>query len=322
MKLNISKKGLIGILIIFSVVCLVILVVFLVNSNKKNYPKEPLQMNNLGSSNKTLDISDTNDKEIEDIPVYYIEDKVHISLVEQIITNLDLDLTKQDSDSDTVVVWTDGKNEIKYNSMSDSVSISLNKGITISRGIDGFKEIFKQYLGLEYDFVLKEETKDSSGNIIYYASRVLNGIPMEYGVTDEYTDVLKFSTNGNLTSANLLLAEVTQYDVYLPIITPKDLETYSELDTYPKEVYMKGGVLASTIDLDYMSDDWADIEDSLKDCKSEDRELILLYRRPSQGYLLPVYKYSAVCSVEYKGNEYSTPAIFYLNAADPNYVVR
>ncbi|MGI6423242.1 MAG: hypothetical protein ACOX0X_01300 [Candidatus Dojkabacteria bacterium] len=320
MKIVWSKKNIFFVIIISLILILLVVgIIYLVN--KKKYPEEPLEANNLGKSNVTVNISDMKrEGEGKDIPVYSVLMKVHVSNIEELISKLGLVLKKEEIEKDTSIKWSDGKSTFSYNSLEDVLNFQLGEGISMAKGVDGFSELFNRYLGWEYKFVLNKEHRDLDGGTTYYASRVLGDIPIQFSYAYEYTDVLKFDKNGKLVSASLLLAEIEEYDFFLPLIDRKELETYINLKEYPKEHYVDTSVLVETLDLHYLDDSWTEIEESVTGCIADKSEVILLYKDTNQGYLLPVFKISSTCKVYKDDLEYSVPALFYVNGVNPRYI--
>ena len=321
MKIQGSKKTAIIVLVIFISVLLIVLAIVLYSNLVKKYPEEPLKMKNLGKTSQNIDISSLEIKTKEnDVPVYFVEPKLHIDMVEKMINKLGISLSRNDIVPNSYIEWGDSGNTFTYDAVSDSVTFNLLKGISIERGNGSFSKFFKEYLDTEYEFTSFQEKKNANGGITYYASRMINDIPVQYGAGYEYTDILEFDKDGSLISAKLLLAQIDKYDVYLPLITKSELDKYINTSEYPKEHYVDSSVLADILNIYYLDDKWEKIEDTLKDCKAQSSDLIFLYKTSNQGYLLPVFKISANCTVSNEGNDYTVPATFYVNAADPKYV--
>lgn len=320
MKIKINKKNRILLIAIFIVIMLLILVIAGVSKMSKKYPEQPVLIQNLGVEKTTLDISDSKSQEkYRDVSLYSIAPKVHISLVEQMIDRMDLSLKKEERVKDSYIVWGDGKNQFTYESTTDTVSFQLTKNIGITKDSESFSKIFKQYFDLYYEFNINEESTFKNATSVY-ASRVIEGIPIEFGNGNEYTDILKFDEQGNLISGYLFLAQIEETGLTLPLIKENELKTYINLETYPKEINVDTSVLTSTLDIGYLDRGWTEIAQSVKECKASSYITILLYKNSNQKYLLPAYKYNSDCKVEYEKTEYSVPATFYVSASDPKYV--
>lgn len=321
MKIQGSKKNALIVLVVFISVLAIVLAIILYSTFAKKYPEKPILMKNLGKTEQSIDISSLEIKnEVNDVSVYFIEPKIHITLVEQMIDKMGISLNRTDTIPNSYIEWSDGENEFTYDSVSDSVTFQLKREISVDRGEQSFIKVFEKYLGLTYEFKLVGEKKDSDGGITYYGARLLDGIEIEYGAEYEYSDILKFDKKGNLVSGQLLLAQIDKYDVYLPLISKNELNKYINTKGYPKEQYANTEILADILNLNYLDEKWQDIEDSLKDCKAQSSELIFMYKTSNQGYLLPVYKIASNCTVTNENQEYTVPVIFYVNAADPRYV--
>lgn len=322
MKIQSSKKTLIVVLAVLLVLFIIVFVILVKAPFGKNYPEEPLTAKSLGITNQNIDISGVStESNLSDIPVYSVERKVHISLVEDMLSDLELILKRTDLVQDTYVEWSDENNKFTYDSLTDTLDFIIKEKLNIQRGEDAFTSIYSKYLDREYEFVINSEKKNSDGGVTYYASRLQDNIPIENGYGYEYTDILSFDKEGNLTSGKLFLAEITKNELEIPLIKDSLLKQYINSTRYPKESYLDTAVLQSTLNLDYLSDKWEDIEKTATDCKGIEKEVILLFKNTDQGYLLPVYKVDATCNVTYENNSYSVPATFYVNAVDPDYIV-
>ncbi len=321
MKIVGNKKAAILITVgfIFLIVLIAVGIIYL--SGRKKYPEEPLLAQNLGTSEVELDISNMKrDMDITDVPVYSVKPNLHISEVEEMINQVGLSLERKDIVKDSYIEWSNEENMFTYDSVLDTLTFQISESISIERGVEGFSNIFSRYFDIEYEFTLVQEKKNADGGITYYASRMVGEVPIQFGSKYEYSDILKFDKEGNLESGSLLLAEIKEYDYYLPLITQRELVEFVNLNEYPKEYHLDTGVLMDFLEIDYLDDQWEDIEKSVSDCNGGDSELVFLFKNSNQGALLPVFKISSICKV-YKSNlEYSVPAIFYVNAVNPKYV--
>lgn len=316
MKITIKKQ----VIYILAVVVFILIGIFTyLLLTKKNYIKEEMTISTLGYTKEEIDISEVGEESESDIKQYSVYPRVHTDLVEKLISNLDLSLTKTEIVKDVKYEWKDSKNYFSYDSLTDTVSFVLNEGITISNE-KLFNTFYSKYLNLDYEFSTVKESKDSESNITYFSSRVLDSKNVELGLNEEYSDILKIDKNGKLISGKLLLAEFSDTTYIIPIITDYYLKQYINNESYPKEVYVNTSVLYSTLQLDYLDSAWQEIESTVDKCKGNSRSLIYLYKNSDQQYLTPTYKYSSTCTVKYKETEYSVPAIFYVNAIDPEYV--
>ena len=321
MKIQGSKKNALMVFGIFLAILVVVLAFILLSGTRKKYPEDPVKMKNLGSSNQQIEISSL-DIQIEekDLPLYFVQPKIHITLVEKMIDRIGLSLERKDIIKDSYIEWSDGENTFVYDSVLDSVSFQLTRRISLERGESSFSAAFKRYFDLEYKFKLVRERKNLDGGVTYYASRLLGDIPIQYGANYEYTDILNFNTQGNLESGKLLLAEIKKIDYYIPLINRKELNEYINTRGYPKEHYIDTSVLVDILNLNYLDEEWSKIENTLEDCEARSIETVFLYKTSDQGYLLPVFKILSNCKVVALGTEYTVPTTFYVNAVDPRYV--
>lgn len=321
MKIVGNKKTafLISALFLILIVTIILGIIYL--GNRKVYPENPLKMKNLGTSTVDVDISSMEiEPDQKDVPVYFVEPKIHISQVEELISKLSLSLERKDIVRDSYVQWSDGSNSFTYDSIQDTVSFQLTEGIPLERNEEAFSTFFSRYFDLEYDFTLINEKKNLDGGVTYYASRNLGDIHIQFGANYEYSDILKFNKEGDLESGILLLAEIEEYDFYLPIVGEKELREIVNIERYPKEHFVDTSVLMDMLNIDYLDDSWTEIEESVSDCTGGSSELIFLYKNSNQGYLLPVFKIFSTCKVVKSNSEYSVPTTFYVNAVNPSYV--
>lgn len=321
MKLKITKQNAILILVIFTLIFATIITIFILNLNKKTYPSEPIQVKNIGTIDTELDLKETTlQTELKELPLYALDNKVHITQSETIIENMGFNLTREDIIENSYIVWSDGKNQFIYESITDTLSFTLTSRVSITKGEQAFEKIFNQYLGYKYEFKINEEDKYTEGSSLY-ASRLINGIPVEQSNGFEYSDILKFDTNDNLVAGYLWLSEPVDTELYLPLISDTDLKKYVNLNEFPKERFVDTSVLVSVLDkTHYLDEVWLEIDSTTRDCIAESSELIYLYKNSNQQTLLPVYKYYSNCKVEYEENEYTVPSIFYLSATDPRFI--
>ena len=317
--IRINKKVLALILIIILLGIFYLIINFL--SPKKDYVENPLLMKNLGVSTQELDISELSKIESVDIPVYFVRSKIHTVLVEQFVKRISINLEKEEVVKDTYFKWSDEKNLITYDTYTDKVIFDLEKGIPVQLGEEILSSFYLNYFDSDFKVPIVEEEKEEEGGVRYLGNRVVDDIPIEFGFNKPYSAILEVDQEGKAIYGELLLAEIDKYETYIPTIKDEELKRYVNAPEYPKEHYLDTSVLVDTLSLyDYLDPAWGEMEKNTSGCKATDSELILLFKNTEQGYLLPVYRMSANCDVEYKNQLYSVPATFYLNAVDPMYV--
>lgn len=314
-----KKIIILGIAIVLLIVILII--IFSSSPSGTKYPKEPLEVNSLGKSSLSLDINQMEGFSNEDTKLFLIKKENHSSLVESCISSMNMPLKKQSVIQEGITIWSDGKSQFEYSSLLDRISFVLPSGFIFDVGDNPIESFFYKYFDIDFDFIISNTEKNTTGGLTYYGTRVIKGIPLEIGYGYEYSDFLKFDKNGKLVGGQLLLSNFDESDFYLPLIPEKYLKRVSNLAVYPKESYIDTSILASTLDINYLDDAWGYIEKSASNCVGNKQELIYLFKDSNQKFLLPTFKVKANCDVQYKKETYSVPSLFYLNAVDPEYVV-
>ena len=79
--MRIKRKVLIIIFVLFIVLSLLLLLWSFL-SEKKNYPEQPIRMNNLGTSSLEIDITTINIEESRDLPLYTVKRMFNEDLIE------------------------------------------------------------------------------------------------------------------------------------------------------------------------------------------------------------------------------------------------
>ncbi len=303
------------------ILLLIFIVIYLVEkSTKKNYPSEPIKSVQLGKTDLKLDISGLKNFSNRDFNIYEINQEDNTSIVESMIQKVSLSLDKNNNKE--VIYWEDNSNSFSYEMSTGILSFDLSKPLDISEGEDAFALFFQSYLQKDYNFIFSKTEISENGDIWYYASRVLNEVPIQLGRSKEYSDILIFNSNGKLKGGEVILTEFIKEKFVVPLISKDLLLTYIKLEEYPKESYVNFAVLNSVIDdTPYSFSSWIDdVLDKVSNCKSGDLDIIYLYQGMEQSNILPIYKVDATCEVEYEEEVYSVPAVYYINAIDPDYL--
>lgn len=298
------------------------MVFLLKKGNNSNYPESPLEFSSLLESSLDVDISKIDDFRKEDIPVYSVVSEDKEESINEIILNMGLSFSEKDITQGDPTIWNDKKNTFEYYKVTDTLVFELGDRLSLEDGENIIETFFSRYVGLEYEIEVVKVDKTNTGGEKYYARRVVGGIPIEIGYGYEYSDYLEFDKNGYLIGGQILLTKFTKEDISIPFVSDKDLREMINKEGYPKEAYINTSILTSVLDINYIDDAWGEIEDSASDCVGDTQETVFIYNKSNQKYLLPIFKISGICEVEYEDSSYSVPATFYTLGADPQYVIR
>ena len=321
MKLNKNKKILFLIILISLIVVIAVIVYIIIKSNKS--PKiitETISLNSLGTSALSVEIPENVEINQEYSFVYIVKEGFLNEQIEKLIKDLNLDLELAEYFDTNYMEWEDGENKFGYDSITNVLTFELAEPIFLGEKKEAFKTIFLKYFDESYDFTISKIDKINNDLTNYYAKRVLEDTPLERGFGYEYTDILRLDGNGYVRGGSLLLTEFEKKEGVLPIVTAEELIEYINLDLYPKESYVYASHIMDTIGLSYLDPRWEEIHNSASNCKSGKIELIYLYKSVNQGYLYPIFKILANCDVEFETEVYTVPAVFYVNAIQPDYV--
>lgn len=318
---KINKKTII-ILSILIILLSLVFIFILKKDHTKNYPEEPIEFSSLSETTLDVDISSIKDFRKEDISVYSVVSEYKEELINTIILNLGLSFSEKEITLGDPTIWNDRSNSIYYYKVTDILVFKLKDGIDIGNSENSIETFFAKYIDIEYEFDIVEEEKTNTGGERIYGRRLLDEIPIEIGYGYEYSDYLEFNKNGYLIGGQILLTEFTKEDLNIPFVSDKYLQEVINKDVYPKEAYINTSVLTSVLDINYLDDAWGEIEDSASNCIGNKQETIFIFKKSNQKYLLPIFKITGTCEVEYEDNIYSVPTTFYTLAADPEYITR
>jgi hypothetical protein len=317
-----KRRIIIGLLISLAILLLALVVYGVLNNRKSSeLLEEPLNLKKFGNSELSVDISDEYESSQDVASVYSIPAKFYKESIEKFMNDLGLTLTENSISDDEHMEWEGYGNRFTYNAISNTLTFQLSKPINLGEEDGAFEKIYLDYFERNYEFVIGQREVANQGLTSYYAKRVVDGIPIEMGYGYEYSDILRFDERGYVIEGNLLLAEVEKKETSVPLISVDELIQYVNLDIYPKESYVYASQLMDTLDLSYLDSRWEEIHSSASNCNSSALELIYLYKSSNQEFLYPTYKVSASCEVQFEEGTYSVPAVFYLNAASPDYIV-
>lgn len=296
---------------------------FVLRSKNNQYPTEPVSQLSLNSTNEAIALNTTK-VEASQGNLYTVSTTTMLSKVEDFVQNISPKFVQVANDEGLYYEWQNGKDSIIYELEQDTIIFNIEKGIAWNEAnITGysFTQFVNTYFGKDWVYSIPVGEKQISGETIYYVKRVLEGINVETNFIQQSTDYLA-TKNGKIVYGKILLVDFVESKEKVPLISSEDLDRYINLKGYPKEVYPEYESLQKTVlsRIDYKTEDFQSIIDTLSNCKSISASIIYLYKSMDQGNLTPVYKLDLQCEVTYKNTQYTIPAIGYVNAIDPKYV--
>ena len=321
--MKIKRKTLIIIILAIIVIILTVVSILLITKqNESKYPGNPVTFSSLSETSKDVDVKQLGDIKSKNISLYSTIPSNGSITADEIIKGMGISFLDRDIRGTDPKIWDNGKDFFRYYGITNTLIFQLGNGIKFEKTDTVFDEFFNKYLGVIYDFDIVEEENTSSGGIKIYGRRVIEDIPIEIGFGDEYTDYLEFNKNGYLIAGKILLSEFQNEGVYIPTVSNSYLKDLINNDIYPKEIYLKTSILSNSIELNYLDDAWGDIVDSANNCQGTEQEIVFIYKNVKQKYLVPIFKISGDCEVEYEDTIYNVPSTFYVLAADPKYIVK
>lgn len=320
-----TKKKKIIILIIFGVLLLgtAIAVLFVLRSKNNTYPSKPITQSSLSSSTQIIALGNTK-VESTDAYLYTVSSTVYLDKVKAFVSSANSKLTQSTADAGSYYSWVYGSDSVIYELEQNTLIFNIANGISWSEASltnYSFEQFVYKYFGQSNKYVLTNTQKMSTGETIYYANRVLDNTNVEMILDKQETDYLAMK-NGKIVYGKLLLADIKKGENTVPLLSETELNKYLNVNGYPKEVYPQYGSIQSTVlsGIDYKSDDFFTVADTLTDCTSDTAKVVYLYKSMDQGNLTPVYKLDMQCEITYNKTQYSVPAIGYVNAVNPDYI--
>ncbi len=317
-----KKILLVGIIIIVAIVTAVA-IYFIIKNQNKDTSTNTVQQESLSFSNQKIELGDVNVKEKEAL-IYTISSSVSLSKVESFVKNTDPEMKIGTQEEGNYYRWKNGEDSVIYTLDQNYLIFNFTEGIPWNESsltAYSFTQFVEKYFEKQWTYTLTHSQKGDSGETIYYATRKIGDVNMETVFDRQQTDYLAMK-NGEVIYGKILLVDILDDPKVLPLISTSLLEDYINLSTYPKEIYPIYGSTQSTIlsEIDYKSEEFEDIANTLSNCKSNSASLAYLYKRMDQGDLTPVYKLDLTCEITYQKTQYDIPAIGYINAIDPEYI--
>jgi hypothetical protein len=325
MKKILNKKNIIiGAIVIF-LVLLVISLLFLLKGDKVQYPDQPIRQNSLLKSEDKIDLGSTRIENQSDYFLWQISNQVKLEAVKEMIKSINSEFTLSDSQEGVFYQWSQREDEIFYDITKNYLIFRYTEGIDFDEAEitnTSFATFVNKYFDQQWQYNVFKNEKGSNGETIYFAKRTLyEDINVEVREHNQQTDYLALK-DGKIIYGKLLLTQFVKTDIQLPLATQNQLNAYLNLKEYPKEIYPQYGALGDSLlkELDYLSEQFEELTETLSNCKSTSSEVVYLYKSFDQELLTPVYKLDTQCELTYEGKQYSVPAIAYVNAIDPEYV--
>lgn len=320
-----DKKRKTIILVILGILLIGILVAlyFVLHSQNSLYPQKPISQNSLNNTSQAISLNATK-IEASKAYLYTVSSTVMLDKVSQFVQDVGPKLQQTANEAGVFYEWDYGEDSIIYELDQDTVIFSIKQGITWNEASITnytFTQFVNKYFGKNWTYSNPVTEKQSGGETIYYAKRVLDNFNVEMVLNKQETDYLAVK-NGKIVYGKILLADLAKSTNQVPLISSSDLEKYININGYPKEVYPQYGNIQSTTlaNIDYKSDEFLAITKTLSNCKTTSSDIIYLYKSMDQINLTPVYKLELQCEIKYKDAQYTIPAIGYVNAIDPKYV--
>lgn len=321
--IKIKKKTVLIVTLVTIVIVLLLIILFLFRrNNESKYPQEPVEFTSLSQSSLDLDISGLRNIKSKDLLLYSTITSDGETTVREIMDKMGISFLDKDITGIDPKEWDNGKDIFRYYGITDTLVFQLRNGIKFEETENELESFFEEYLNVKYSFDIVDEKTTNSGGLRIYGRRLIGEIALEVGYGDEYSDYLEFNNSGYLIGGQILLTDFNSEGVSLPTVSEKYLKEMVNSDVYPKETYLNTSILTQSIDLNYLDDAWGEIEDSANNCEGSEQEVVFIYKNTKQKYLIPIYKISGDCEVEYKDVIYNVPSTFYVLAADPKYIVK
>ncbi|MBP5204338.1 hypothetical protein J6Z48_01720 [bacterium] len=321
---KIGKKALLVVIAIIIVILTILLYLELSGRfGNSVYLTSPIHQDSLATSTQVLDISSVSRIPSGDSEIYAIDKNMKLTTIEKVAKELNLQQTK--SISGTYYQWgTDDGSNIIYSVPQNYFLLYSQNGIALSNNVSSstFSSFAKNYFGEDWQYSLKKEITLEDGSIKYLANRLTeDGTEINSTEEDYCTDYI-IVKNNKLVGAKFLLTKFIKNAKLAPLISYSDLQKYINVSTYPKEFYpnLTFSESSNLYGIDYNSDNYMDIVNSIDDCVANTVDLVYYYNSFSQEYLTPVYKFGLTCDIKYKGETTYINAISFVNAINPNYV--
>lgn len=318
-----KKTILITVIIVIIAIAISLAIYFIIKNRNKDSSTNFIQQNSLTTSNQSIDLGNTTVSETVGY-VYAISSNVSLKGVESFVEKTNSSMKTTTQEEGRHYEWGVDEDYVIYTLDKNYLIFEIAQGITWNESsltAYSFSQFVNQYFGKSWTYTLVDSQKMSSGEIIYYAKRNIDNINIETVFDKQQTDYLALK-NGKIVYGKILLLDIMAEKKEVPLVADEELERYINLPAYPKEIYPNYNAVQSTVlsDIDYKSDEFAAITETLSDCKSNSAELVYLYKYMEQKNLTPVFKLDLNCEITFEDKKLSVPAIGYVSAIDPKYI--
>ena len=328
MKKNKHKKTVL-IIVIISIVIVVIILFSLFLSKKQNeYPSDPISQESLGRSEiASFDLGAIEDHPVGDYKIWEVSSKVFIDDISHMVEKIDPNIELKEDAGGGYYNWADDKGSyFQYSLLNNTLYFNLERGIPWTEtGLtgDSFSLFMKTYFDTEWQYKINRVRRiESETSTFYFANRLISDqLPIETSELFNETDYLELE-NGSIRSGKLLLLELSDTGVKVPLLGLKELSRYINAEAYPKSLFFNQTEIAETLSIKngYINGQAFNFQKEVKDCRAIKDEVVYLYSTFNQNMLTPVFKLTLDCSLDYEGKEYFLPATAYVNAIQPEYV--
>lgn len=313
MKLDKKKK--IKIILLISWIVLIIFGVLLFTPKKEKTLKDERVDPVLRSEVKedyNFFVEDNLEREYS--PLYQCKSNTIPNYLNDLANNIDQGLERVESSH--FVRWVkDGSEEILvYNIDNANLNIYL-ESYPEQISFTNVEDFVGSYLNplFKYTDIQVQVEEDTE---IYTANRVVDGeeIITGYGYSDYY-----YVENGYLTSARVLLAELSKTEFVLPLIKNEaQIQYYLNQKEYPKDVIVHTSEIIQLTPFNY------EIEYepvfSYEQCVVNEMAPKLYFTSCNNNYIYYSYKIEGTCDVSYEKELYTVPFQGFINAVEQEYV--
>lgn len=323
MKMLEKKKLYIVIFVVLLAIAISIAIYFIIKNKDTQEESRIVNQESLTTSSLGISLGDT-DFDESTVPIYTVSQMTSLSKVQAFVQTVDPLMELSVQEEGVFYEWVHGENYVDYILDQNYLIFNIEEGLNWNEATltnYSFSQFVKQYFDKSWEYTLSLSYKLESGETLYYAKRNEGGVDIETVLDRQQTDYLAMK-DGRIVYGKILLVDLILKQSDYTLISMENLKKYINLSAYPKEIYPQYGALQTVIpaEIDYKSEEYQKIVDTLSNCASETATLIYLYKRMDQGDLTPVFKLDLSCTIKYENIDYDVPAIGYISAIDPAYI--
>lgn len=317
-----------GLVMIFLFSIIIILITIL--NRRDIYDGEPILQESLPSQDSApIDTENLNIDREGRFPIWGLSNKVSVDQIQGMIFDLNLDLSLEDEIEGSYYRWQDLEgNQFQYSLLLNKLNFSVKEGIPweeASLTNQSFSTFMSRYFDVDWEYEITQQMEFFGGGTIFYAKRLTsNGYPIQKTPNlFQDTDHLALR-NGRIVSGEIFLTHFFDTGIQLPLLTARELSSYINNPNYPKTLNVRADHIAEAIGLGdeypYMDMEIIQLKDEVERCEATNYTVVYFYTSFEQEFLTPVYRLGMECILEYRGEEYSVPAVAYVSAVDPQYI--